>query len=182
MAKEEAAAEVEPPKKKGKMLIIILAVVGVLVIGGGVAAYMLLSKPAVEKDAKHGDEAAAEGEDAGDGEGGDEEGHGDEEHPPVYIKLEAFTVNLADQESYLQTEIQLLVADAKVGEKMNARLPEVRDALIRLLSSKTGEELSQQEGKDKLATEIQKQVNEVLGIKKKSKGVKKVLFGAFIIQ
>ncbi len=176
MAKEEAAAEVVPPKKKGKMLIIILAVVGVLVIGGGVGAYLLLSKPATEKDAKHGDEAAA------DAEGGDEEEHGDEEHPPVYVKMEAFTVNLADQESYLQTEIQLLVADAKVGEKLNARLPEVRDALIRLLSSKTGEELSQQEGKDKLAVEIQKQINEVLGIKKKAKGVKKVLFGAFIIQ
>jgi flagellar FliL protein len=169
MAKEEeAATEVEQPKKKGKLLIIILAVVAVLVIGGGVGAYLLLSKPAVEKNAKHGDEEVADG--------------GEDEHPPVYVKLEAFTVNLADQESYLQTEMQLKVADAKVGEKINARLPEVRDALIRLLSSKTGEELSQQEGKDKLAIDIQKLINDVLGIKKQSEGVKKVLFGAFIIQ
>jgi len=169
MAKEEeAATEVEQPKKKGKLLIIILAVVAVLVIGGGVGTYLLLSKPAVEKNDKHGDEEAADG--------------GEDEHPPVYVKLEAFTVNLADQESYLQTEVQLMVADAKVGDKMNARLPEVRDALIRLLSSKTGEELSQQEGKDKLAIDIQKQINDVLGIKKQSEGVKKVLFGAFIIQ
>lgn len=180
MAKEEAAAEVEVPKKKGKMMIIILAVVGVLVIGGGVGAYLLLSKPAVEKKAAHGDEeAAADGEHEGDGEG--EDGHEDE-HPPVYVKLEAFTVNLADQESMLQVEMQLLVADAKVSEKMTARLPEVRDALLRLLSSKTAEELSQLDGKAKLALEIQKAVNETLGIKKKSKGVKKVLFGAFIIQ
>lgn len=176
MAKEEAAAEVVAPKKKGKLLIIILALVGVLVIGGGVGAFLLLSKPTAEKKAQHGDEEAA-----AEDEGGDGEGHGDET-PPIYVKLEAFTVNLADQESYLQTEIQLMVGDAKVGEKMNARLPEVRDALIRLLSSKTGEELSQQEGKDKLATEIQKQINDVLGIKSKSKGVKKVLFGSFIIQ
>jgi len=176
MAKEEAAADAVVPKKKGKMLIIILAVVGVLVIGGGLGAYVLLSKPAVEK-------TAAEGEEGEGAEGAGEEGEGEEEaHAPIYVKLEAFTVNLADQESYLQTEIQLMVADAKVGEKMNARLPEVRDALIRLLSSKTAEELSQQEGKDKLASEIQKQVNEVLGIKGKLKGVKKVLFGAFIIQ
>lgn len=175
MAKVEAAAEVEAPKKKGKMMIIILAVVGVLVIGGGVGAYLLLSKPAVEKKAGHGDEeAAADGEE-------EETGHGDE-RPPVYVKLEAFTVNLADQENMLQVEIQLLVADAKVGEKITSHLPEVRDAMIRLLSSKTSEELSQQEGKDKLAAEIQKQINEVLGIKKKSKGVKKVLFGAFITQ
>jgi len=176
MAKEEPAAEVAAPKKKSKLLLIILIVVGVLVLGGGVGAYLLLSKPAAEKKVAHGDEEGdAEGE-------GEDDGHGDEAHPPVYVKLETFTVNLADQESYLQTEIQLLVGDAKVGEKLNARLPEVRDAMIRLLSSKTAEELAQQEGKDKLANDIEKQINEVLGVKKKSKGVKKVLFGAFIIQ
>lgn len=177
MAKEEAVAEGAAPKKKGKLMIIIIAVVAVVLIGGGVGAYLLMSKPAAEKKAAHGDEEAGAEE-----EGGDEEEHADEEHAPVYVKLEAFTLNLADDESYLQTEMQLLVADAKVGEKMNARLPEVRDALIRLLTSKTAEELSQPEGKDKLAAEIQKQVNEVLGIKSKSKGVKKVLFGSFIIQ
>jgi flagellar FliL protein len=165
MAKEEAVAEVEPPKKKGKMLIIILAVVGVLVIAGGVGAYLLLSKPAVEKDAKHGDEATAEAE-----------------HPPVYIKLEPFTVRLADQESFLQTEIQLKAEDPELIEKMKVRLPEVRDAILRTLSSKTGEELSQQDGQDKLAADILDKVHEVLGIKKKSEGVKKVLFVAFIIQ
>lgn len=183
MAKEEPVVEVAAPKKNGKMLIIILAIVGVVLIGGGVGAYLVLSKPAAEKKDKHADEEASADAEDGHGDEGDGEDAGDEEeHPPVYIKLEAFTVNLADQESYLQVEVQLMVADAKIGEKMNARLPEVRDALIRLLSSKTGEELTQPDGKDKLALEIQKQVNEALGIKKKSKGVKKVLFGAFIIQ
>jgi flagellar protein FliL len=174
MAKEEVAAESAAPKPKGKMLIIILALVGVLVIGGGIGAYLLLSKPAAEEQAdQEGDESAvADDTDSGDG----------KEVTPVYVKLEAFTVNLADQESYLQTEIQLMVADAKVGEKMNARLPEVRDAMIRLLSSKTAEELSQQEGKDKLALEVQSQINALLGFKNKLKGVRKVLFGAFIIQ
>jgi len=49
------------------------------------------------------------------------------------------------------------------------------------LSSKTAEELAQAEGKAKLAQEVQTAVNEALGVKK-SKGVKKVLFAAFIIQ
>ncbi len=178
MSKEAAApAEGEAPKKKSKLLIIIIAVLAVVLIGGGAGAYLLLSKPASEKKAKagHGDEEAA----ADDEEDGG--GHEDE-HPPVYEKLETFTVNLADQESYLQTEVQLVLADAKVQEKIKTRMPEVRDALIRLLSSKTAEELAQLEGKDKLAQEVQKAVNEVLGVKKKSKGVKKVLFAAFIIQ
>ncbi|MDO9227551.1 MAG: flagellar basal body-associated FliL family protein [Pseudomonadota bacterium] len=176
MSKEAAPAEAEAPKKKGKLLIIIIAVLAVVLIGGGAGAYLLLSKPASEKKAKadHGDEEAAADE-------GDEEEEEDGK-PPVYEKLETFTVNLADQESYLQTEIQLMVADSKVQGKIKAHMPEVRDSLIRLLSSKTAEELAQPEGKAKLAEEVGKAVNEVLGVKKKSKGVKKVLFAAFIIQ
>lgn len=174
MSKDAAPVEAEAPKKKGKLLIIILAVVMVVLIGGGAGAYLLLSKPSADKKAKadHGDEEEVAAED-------EEEAH--DEHPPVYEKLDTFTVNLSD-EAYLQTEIQLLVADAKVQEKIKARMPEVRDSLIRLLSSKTSEELSQVEGKAKLAEEVQKSVNEVLGVRKKSKGVKKVLFAAFIIQ
>lgn len=169
MAQEETPAEGEAPKKKkGKMLIIILAVVGVIVlVAGGIAVWLLTTAP--DKSKKDGDHAEAEEEHA-------------DEHPPVYEKLEQFTVNLADHESYLQTEIQLLVADATVQEKIKGRMPEVRDAMIRLLSSKSAEELSQPEGKDKLAAEIQQQLNHVLGIKEASKGVKKVLFGALIIQ
>jgi flagellar FliL protein len=175
MAQDEAPAEAQAPKKKGKLLIIIIAAVLVLVIGGGAAAYLLLSG-GDKKSKKHAgdEEAAAE-------EGGGEEGGGDE-HPPVYQKLDTFTVNLAGQDSYLQTEIQLKLADAKVGEKLNAHMPEIRDALIRLLSKKTPEELNAPDGKDKLAEEVNASVNEVLGVKKKSQGVKKVLFVAFIIQ
>ena len=187
MAKEEAPAEAEAPKKKGKLLIIIIALVAVIVLaGGGVAAWLLMSPPDKQKKAKGDDEEHADEEghgEEGDGEEGDEEeGHGDEEHPPVYEKLEQFTVNLADGESYLQTNIQLLVASPEVQAKIKARMPEVRHAMIQLLSSKTSEELSQPDGKKKLAEEVLKEVNGVLGVKKKSKGVKKVLFDAFIIQ
>lgn len=177
MAQAETPAEGAAPKKKGKLLIIILALVGLIVlVGGGLAFWLLKSAPDKSKQAKA---DAEEGDDAE--EGGDSQEHGDE-HPPVYEKLEQFTVNLADQESYLQTEVQLVVADVKVQEKIKARMPEVRDALIRLLSSKTPEELNQADGKAALAEEIKRELNHVLGIKKDSKGVKKVLFGAFIIQ
>jgi flagellar protein FliL len=177
MAKDAAPPEGEPPKKKKKLLIIIAAAVVLVVVLAGAAAFFLMSKPAADKHAKadQGDEeAAADGEEEGGGK--------EEEHARIYEKLDTFTVNLADQESYLQTEVQLLVADVKVQEKIKLHMPEVRDALIRLLSSKTAEELSQPEGKEKLAQEVQKAVNEVLGVKKASKGVKKVLFAAFIIQ
>lgn len=164
MAKEETvAAEPEQPKGKGKkkLLIIIVLAVVVLSVLAVVAVLLLSPKP----DAKHGAEVAAE-----------------EEHPPIYEKLESFTVNLADGETYLQVEIHLQVADPTVQEKLKQHMPEVRDAIIRLLSSKNAEELSVLEGKDKLAGDVQKQLNDILRAESAAKGVKKVLFNAFIIQ
>lgn len=175
MAKEPAAApeEAAAPKKKKTLLIIIAVVAVLLLAGGGVAVYLLTTPPAAEKQAKaHGDEE----------EHGDEEDEEHDEHPPVYEKLETFTVNLSDGATYLQVEISLKVADAKVQEKLKMHMPEVRDAMLRLLSSKSPEELGEVEGKDKLAEEIQKQMNQVIGVKKAKKGVQGVLFTAFIIQ
>lgn len=166
MAKEEAAAvEVEQPKVKGggkKMLLIIVAVV--LLVAATVVA-LLLFMPSEETDAKHEAEVAVE-----------------DEHPPVYEKLDSFTVNLADGESYLQVEINLKIADATVGEKIKLHMPEIKDGILRLLSSQSAEELATVEGKDRLANAVQKVVNETLGIKTASSGVLKVLFPAFIIQ
>jgi flagellar FliL protein len=176
MAKEEPApaAGEAPAKKKKTLLIIIIAVLAVVLVGGGAAVYLLTSKPDAEKHAK------ADGEDAAhEDEGAEEEG---EEHPPIYEKLETFTVNLTDGETYLQVEISLKVADAKVQEKLKARMPEVRDAMLRLLSSKSPEELAEADGKEMLAKEIQKQMNQVIGVKKAKKGIQGVLFTAFIIQ
>lgn len=189
MSKEAAPVEGEAPKKKGKLMVIIIAVVAVVVLaGGGVAAWLLMSKPDKAKKAKdHGEEdVAADEEGHGDGEGdGEEEDadaeHGDE-HPPVYEKLEQFTVNLSGGESYLQTEVQLLVATPEVQAKIKAHMPEIRNDLIEVLSSKTAEELGTLEGKKAMAEEVKKKVNAVIGAKKASKGVKKVLFGSFIIQ
>ncbi len=172
MAKEPEAPEGEAPKKKGKLLIIIIAIAAIVVVGGGVGAYVLLSKPAAEKNAD------ADAEEEGDGEA---HAKGDE-HPPIYDKLEQFTTRLSDGETYLQCEINLKVADPKVQEKIKTYMPEIRDTLLRLLSSKSPEDLASTEGRDALSKEVQDSVNHILGIKKASKGVQKVLFPAFIVQ
>ena len=165
MAKQEAIEEVEKPQggSKKRLLLIILAAAVVVLAGAGGLTLYLLSTPA-EEDAGH-DGVRKE-----------------DEHPPVYERLETFTVNLADQETYLQLEIQLLVTDSDVQGKIKTRMPEVRDSLIRLLSSKSPDELATQQGKDILAEEIRKQINGILGIHDVQQGVKKVLFNAFIIQ
>ena len=155
----------EAPKKKGKgkLLIIIVAVLVVLgVAGGGAAWFLLHGKKSGPEAAKHEAEAGT---------------------PPVFVKLETFTVNLtADGEDhYLQTEIELKVANAKVTENVKAHMPEIRNNVLLLLSSKTAGSLAPMEGKQKLSREIADQINKVLHVKG-DEGVTGVFFTSFVIQ
>ena len=160
---DEAFDEAPAPGKKKKLLFLIVGIVGLLVlVGGGVAAWLMMTPPADQKK--------------------DQKASAHEELPPIYEKLETFTVNLSDKESYLQVELALKLSDPEVQAKLKTYMPEVRDVLLRLLSSKSVDELTTQEGKDKLAGEIQAQVNEILHVKAAGKGVKGVLFNSFIIQ
>ncbi len=146
------------PKKKGKLMLIIILVV-LLAGGGGAGWYFMQGK----KDPHAAPEKKVEA-------------------PPVFEKLEQFTVNLVGGEHYLQTEVSLKVSDPKLSEEIKLHMPEIRDVLLRLLSSKQAEDLATMEGKKQLSEEIQKQINKVLGVKKPNEGVLAVLFTSFIIQ
>ncbi len=88
MAKEAKAAEetesAAPPKKGKKLLIIIvLAVVLILGVGGGAAFFLL--KGNAHPEGEEGEVAA---------ESAKKKDKGGKEVPPVYMALDAFTVNL----------------------------------------------------------------------------------------
>ncbi|CAN5125557.1 N/A [soil metagenome] len=174
-----AAATVgDAPKKKGKGLLIILIAVVVLliVIVGGVGAYLVLGK-------KHGAEEAAAAKPV-------------ERKVPVFHPLDTFTVNLADptRERYLQTNISLQIRDEKVAEELKVYNPAVRNRVLILLSSQSGEMISTPEGKDALSLALVDQINSVLGYQdggghgaKDSHGDEKppviaALFSSFVVQ
>lgn len=181
MAKEAENTEgAAPPKKSKKLLIIIIAAL-VLILGlGGGAAYFLMK-------------------DNGDHEGDDEEvamekgktdkkkdSHG-KETMPVYIALDAFTVNLIPEngEQFLQLILSAEVNDIKVGDKVKSYTPKLRNNIMMLLSSKKASELLSREGKEKLSTEIRDMMSDVLepgSAGKKDAPVKEILFTSFIIQ
>jgi flagellar FliL protein len=74
-------------------------------------------------------------------------------------------VNLAGEvQHYLQVGIELKVADGKVGDAIKAHLPEIRNGVLLLLSSKQVDELGTLEGKNRLRQEIRLAVNTPLGI------------------
>jgi flagellar FliL protein len=168
-AEAAPAAEIEEAPKKKKGLIRLIAILILVLAAGGGGAWYFVSHKAPDATRSAGKvESTGEGEESG--------------RPPVFEKLDTFTVNLSGgQDRYLQAEISLKIADAEVGEKIKARMPEVRDRIVRLLSSRTPDALASGEGKEALARDIQQNLNQLLGAKGKT-GVESVLFTSFIIQ
>jgi len=177
--KTEAKPEGEGGDGKGKkkgLLIAIIAGVVVLLAGGGGAAWFFLSKGK--------EEHAAEAEKP------------KPRTPPVFVTLEPFVVNLAGEvQHYLQVGIDLKVSEAGVGDQIKAHLPEIRNGVLLLLSSKNIEELGTLEGKNQLRREIRSAVNGPLGIDSPKpagdgrddhaqggEGVQEVLLTSFVIQ
>lgn len=190
-----AAAEAPAPKAGKKKLIIIMAAVLLLVVVGGGAAFMLLKKKPVAEDGEEGAEVAEAPSKA--------KAHGD--HPPTFVPLDAFTVNLADKDvdRFAQIGITLQVEDPKFADQVKAYMPAIRSNVLMVLSHKTAAELLTREGKDQLGKEIMREAVRPMGIevddeeegeaaaatkkKKKKKAhaenpISKVLFSNFIVQ
>ncbi len=182
-----------PPKAKGKkmMVIIVVAVVLLLAIGGG--AFMFLGR-------SHGEE----GEEAPVAHAKPKEGL-----PPTFLPMDNMVVNLADAggEKFAQIGITIEVADQKTSDKVKLYFPTIRSSVLMLVSQRTSEELLTKDGKEKLATDIYREVSRPLGFtieadeekaddekpRKKGESARKkaraepnpvygVLFSSFIIQ
>ncbi len=153
------AGGAKPAKKSKKKLIIIIAAVLVLVLGGGGAAMVLMKKkaPAGEDGDESSAPAAAEHK---------AEHKIDPKHPPTFVALEPFVVNLADKEAerYAQIGITLEVADEKFGESMKAFMPAIRNGILMILAHKSSAELQGRAGKEKLAGQIQREAGRTMGL------------------
>jgi flagellar protein FliL len=153
------AADATPVKKgKKKLIIMVAAVALVLVAAGGGAAFYFKKKAA----------AAAEAAETQSEEHADASAHPkvDLNHPPVFVPLEPFTVNLADKDSdrYAQIAVTLQVEDAKFAEKMKAFMPAIRNSILMVLAHKTSHELMERTGKQALAEEIMREAARPMGI------------------
>lgn len=174
-AKEGEEAKAAPKKKRSPMILVAIAVAGAAVLGGvGGALLMKGDKPVEEHAADAGDapaapEAAAEG-----GHGRPEkpekpaaEGHGaasaGAKADGKLLELDQFIVNLADTPEirYLKLSIMLQVAEGRADD-VTERMPQIRDSLLILLSSKTSDAIRTVEGKMELREEIVQRVNSVL--------------------
>ena len=172
--KDEEGKE-EAPKKSKKMLFIIGGVLLLVVIGAG--AFFMLSggKKAADGEGEDGEEPAEAAE--GHGEAGKEGGHGGALTGSI-VPLDTFIVNLQVKGSFLKTLIQLEFGEPGQPHTLESDMPKVRDAIIRIMSGKTAQEILSVEGKEKLREEVKDGVNNAMG----SEDVVNVYFTEFIVQ
>ncbi|HMK61493.1 MAG TPA: flagellar basal body-associated FliL family protein [Dissulfurispiraceae bacterium] len=140
---KEGAEEAAPKKGSKKMLIIIIVAVVAVVLA--VAAFFIVPKFMGGGSKGHKEEAKVE------------EG--------VMFSLDPFVVNLNDPggPKFLKVSIQLELANAALMEKAKQKTPQLRDAIITLLTSKSSESLFPPEGKLQLKDEINARMNQIMG-------------------
>lgn len=138
-----AAAPAKGSKKSRLIMIIAIAVV-VLGAGGG-GAWWYFSR---------------------DNDGAEETAKAPPALPPVFVPLDAFTVNLQPgkdgAQQYMQIGITLKMAGQPVADLVKDRMPEIRSRLLLALSAKKSAELLSPEGKNKLAEELVLEVVRVI--------------------
>lgn len=108
-----------------------------------------------------------------------------ERQTPIFMQIEPFTVNLAD-DSYgsrlLYTGVTLRVGNEESKAILEEHMPQVRSRLLMLLSGKQADELTSSEGKQQLAQAIIDRLNVPLTENQPPLELREVLFTDFIVQ
>ena len=153
---EAAEAEIPevPAKKPAGKTKLIMVLATVLRLGGGGGAWFMFK-------GKHSGEGEAQAKPV------KEVRHTKKDAPPVYLPLESFVVNLRAQASqsndqFLQTEMTLRLAGPEVIDQIKQRMPEVRNRVLMLLSTKTSQELMTPDGKARLAESVRVEITAVV--------------------
>ncbi|WP_083000310.1 flagellar basal body-associated protein FliL [Halomonas sp. GT] len=117
---------------------------------------------------------------------GNDEAQQEVEHvPPVFTRIDPFTVNLADDRygsRLLYTGITLRVGNEQSKAIIEEHMPQVRSRLLILLSGKQANELTSIEGKEELAQAIISRLNVPLTENQPPLDLREVLFTEFIVQ
>lgn len=94
--------------------------------------------------------------------------------------LDTFTVNLLSESGrrYLKVEMNLELSGEELGIELDSKTAVIRDIVIRLLSSKSLEEISTAKGKEKLKEQIVDQLN----MRLRDGRVNNVYFTEFVVQ
>ena len=135
--------EQDTRKKKSSKSLFLVAGILVIALAGGIAAYVLFfSNKGSHQEAKQEEK---------------------KETKSALIALDSFVLNLAEQGRFLKVTMQFEITDAANQQLIAEKTPQLRDAIITLVSSKSAESLSSPEGKFQLKDELLLRANQSIG-------------------
>jgi len=177
-AEEKAPVKAASPGLPVKLLIIVGLVALVVGVGSAILAVKLLGggNKGSESVEEHKRDASAKAE--GEPESGEKQAQAAK--PGVMFDLDPFIVNLADQPEirYLKIVVKLEVENELVAADLSARVAQVRDTVLVLLSSKDVNSVRTPQGKFQLRDEITQRVNGLLP----KPSVRAAYFTDFVVQ
>jgi len=173
----EETAEASP-KKGGKLgTILIAAGVGVLflLVGAGGTFFLLKGQIAAMIQAQAPPAAATTEEDTAAADGKKEEAF-----IGTLFELDPMVVNLEQSKGkrYLKVKMSFELNKDAVQEELKARLPQLRDAILLMLSSKSFKDVSTVEGKLALRDALLTRINGLLT----TGFIKRIYFQEFVVQ
>ena len=103
-----------------------------------------------------------------------------DEGPKPIFSLSTMIVNLADKggRRYLRATMDLQLSQAGDEQKMESYLPQIKDATIKVMSTRRFEDISSIDGKNALRDEIIARLNEVT----KAESITNIYFTEFVVQ
>jgi len=183
--KEENEENSQEEKKSSNLLMIIIIVVLILVIivGGAVTALVLMDnkeeeqlstsvEKLQEKSSNTQTRRTASNPELANARKLNEIG--------ILYPLDTFTVNLKSDAGrrYLKVTMSLELDGAELSMELDAKSPVLRDRIIRILTSKTLEEVTSKKGKQKVSAQIMDALNAMI-----SDGeIRGIYFTEFVIQ
>ncbi|WP_458701353.1 flagellar basal body-associated protein FliL [Sulfurospirillum sp. 1307] len=175
MAEEAKEQEEVVEKKSGgnMVLILIIVLLVLLLVGGGIAAYFLLGS-SDEDTAAMQQAQSMPAKKVSKGRSKDYLTVG-----PMY-PMDQFVVNLLSEggSRYLKVKLDIELDKPELSAEMDTKKALIRDIIIRVLSSKTFEEVSTMKGKDRLKDEIVGKINDVLA----DGQINNIFFTDFVVQ
>ena len=104
--------------------------------------------------------------------------------PTKFMDLELFTVNLNADEGrqYLQVGLTIKIKETPVEQEIGKQMPDIRNRILMLLSSKKSSEVNSIVGKQQLSQQIVEEIKQSVKTEEFQSDILEVLFTSFVIQ
>ncbi|MDF1877837.1 flagellar basal body-associated protein FliL [Sulfurimonas sp. SAG-AH-194-L11] len=184
MAEEETKEEETAPQEKkssNMLMIIIIVVLFLIIIIGGIVAFLLMGDDEeMPADNRHSQERSAPQKKVSRGPSTQFDNTRQLNEIGILYPLDTFTVNLKSDAGrrYLKVTMSLELEGEELSLELDAKSPVLRDRIIRILTSKTLEEISSKKGKQKVSQQIMDTLNAMIS----DGDIRGIYFTEFVIQ